>query len=397
MSDTDEMQPVDRAHVFTTALGKLAQLCLQLLIIGATGYALWYVTKALWPGLLPLAVALLLSSVLWTPVAWMRRHRVPAAVAALASMVAVILVIAVLIVVVVPGVSTQWQTIYFQAVQGVQTLQLWLQGPPLNVAPGDLNAFFGEALQWMQTQAGSIASGVFSGLGRASSAIFTVFVVLVLTFFMLKDGDKFLPWLRGFTGKSIGSPLTEVLTRSWNTLSGYIRAQAAVSLIDAVLIGLGLLIMKIPLAMALAALTFIAGFVPIIGAIVAGVVAILVALVTFGVGRAIAVLILVLIVQQLEGNVLSPLLQSRAMHLHPGVVIVSVAIGSSLFGIVGAFLAVPVVAVLGVILRYLSDMTALASGEKTADDIDFATVMGKETGEKVLLSRLQEWTHLFKK
>ncbi|MDY6049774.1 MAG: AI-2E family transporter [Corynebacterium sp.] len=390
MSDADELEPVDRAHVFSSALGTFAQLCLRLLIIGATGFALWTVITALWPGLLPLAVALLLSSVLWTPVAWLRRHSVPASLAALLSMVAILAALSLIVVVVVPGVSTQWQTIYFQAVQGVQTLQLWLQGPPLNIAPEDLNTFFGEALQWMQNQAGSIAGGVFAGLGRASSAVFNTFVVLMLTFFMLKDGPRFLPWLSGFTGQKIGWHVTEVLTRAWTTLSGYIRAQAAVSCIDAVLIGLGLVIMKIPLALALAALTFIAGFVPIIGAIVAGIVAILVALVTFGLGRAIAVLLLVLAVQQLEGNVLSPLLQSRAMHLHPGVVIVSVAVGSSLFGIVGAFLAVPVVAMLAVLLRYLSDLTALASGEKTADDIAFATSMGKASGQRTQRNRFRD-------
>ena len=143
---------------------------------------------------------------------------------------------------------------------------------------------------------------------------------------------------------------------------------------------MGLVFLGVPMALALATLTFIAGFIPIVGAFVAGALAVLIAFVSLGFTKALIVLALVVAVQQLEGNILSPMLQSRAMNLHPVIVLLSVTIGSSLFGIVGAFLAVPVTALVAVLFRYLSDMVALRSGEKTADQIEFATAAGSLTG-----------------
>jgi predicted PurR-regulated permease PerM len=127
-------------------------------------------------------------------------------------------------------------------------------------------------------------------------------------------------------------------------------------LIDAVFIGAALLIVGVPLAIPLALLTFFGGFVPIVGAFVAGAVAVLVALVSNGVTGALIILAVIVLVQQLEGNVLSPWLQSQSMNLHAAVVLLSVTLGSTLFGVTGAFLAVPTVAIAAVVLRYLNDI-----------------------------------------
>ena len=167
----------------------------------------------------------------------------------------------------------------------------------------------------------------------------SLLLMLVLSFFFLKDGDRFLPWLRKYTGVKVGWHLTEVLMRSWNTLSGFIRTQAIVSMVDAVFIGLGLVILGVPLAPVLAVLTFFGGFIPIIGAFTAGALAVIVALVSGGLTKALLALGLVILVQQIEGNVLQPILQSRSMGLHAAIVLLAVAVGGTLFGIIGAFLA----------------------------------------------------------
>ena len=161
--------------------------------------------------------------------------------------------------------------------------------------------------------------------------------------------------------------------RSWNTLAGFIRTQAIVSLVDAIFIGLGLLILGVPLAPVLAVITFFGGFIPIIGAFTAGALAVIIALVSGGLTKALLVLGLVILVQQIEGNVLQPILQSRSMGLHAAIVLLAVAVGGTLFGIVGAFLAVPVAAVAAVWLRYWAEMVSLRTGEITADDIQIAT------------------------
>ncbi len=144
--------------------------------------------------------------------------------------------------------------------------------------------------------------------------------------------------------------------RAWTTLGGFVRTQALVGLIDAVLIGTGLLLVGVPLALPLAVLTFIAAFAPIVGAVSVGALAVLVTLVANGWVSALIVLGIVLGVQQLEGNVLLPWLQGRSLRLHAGVVLLTIILGSTLFGVAGAFLGVPLVAVLAVVLRYLDEL-----------------------------------------
>ena len=138
-------------------------------------------------------------------------------------------------------------------------------------------------------------------------------------------------------------------------LGGFIRAQAAVGLVDAVFIGVGLALLGVPLALPLGVLIFFGAFIPIIGAVVTGALAALVALVTQGPTDALVVVALVLVVQQLEGNVLQPMLVGRTLDLHPAVVILAVTAGGSLQGIAGAFLSVPIVSVLAVLVRYVRE------------------------------------------
>ena len=373
-------EQIDRAEIIADGIRRLAAWCLRLLIIAAATFVLWYCIKQVWKGALPIILALIVTTVLWPPAAWLRRRGVPPGLASLLVILSSFGSICFVIWVIAPSVGRQSQTLYFQAFEGIQRAQLWLQGPPLNLDPEDLNDRINYGVQWLQNRAGSIAGEIFSGLGVATSVLVTIGIVLILTFFFLKDGDRFLPWLRSVVGKRAGWHLTELLTRAWTALSGFIRAQATVSAVDALFIGIGLVILGVPMALALAVLTFVAGFIPIVGAFVAGSLAVLVALVSLGVTKAIVVLLIVVIVQQLEGNILSPLLHSRAVNLHPVIVLISVTIGGSLFSIIGAFLAVPFAAMIAVLFRYLHDMISLRAGEKTAAEISFATTAGTISG-----------------
>ncbi|HEY0508797.1 MAG TPA: AI-2E family transporter, partial [Blastococcus sp.] len=143
--------------------------------------------------------------------------------------------------------------------------------------------------------------------------------------------------------------------KTWATLSEFIRQQALVGFIDALFIGLGLWIFDVPLVIPLAVLTFFGAFIPIIGAFVAGAFAVLIALVDEGPTVALIILGIVVLVQQLEGNVLQPIIQGRGFNLHAAVVILAVTAGSSLAGITGAFLGVPVAALVAVVYRYVRD------------------------------------------
>src|SRR3954452_8390080 len=164
-------------------------------------------------------------------------------------------------------------------------------------------------------------------------------------------------YLLRFTGRG-REHADELGTRVYAALSGYIRGIALVGLADAILIGLALLIIGVPLVVPIMVITFFAAFVPLIGAFLAGLVAVLIALVAGGLGGAPLVLGSIILVQQIEGHVLYPVLMSRTVHLHPAVIVVSLAAGGVLGGIVGVFLAVPVAGVASVVLEYARDRPA---------------------------------------
>ena len=249
-----------------------------------------------------------------------------------------------------PTVGPQVSDIADSAAEGLDEVERWVQQSRLGITPDQVESALGAAQDRLRSSAAAIASGVLVGVGAITSALITLVITLVLSFFFLKDGRHFLPWLSGLAGPRAGRHLSEVCSRIWDTLGGFVRTQALVGLIDAVLIGIGLLVVGVPLALPLAVLTFVAAFAPIVGAITIGVLAVLVALVANGWMAALIVLILVLVVQQLEGNLFLPWLQGRRLNLHAAVVLLTVVLGSTLFGVAGAFLGVPAVAVLGVVL-----------------------------------------------
>jgi predicted PurR-regulated permease PerM len=251
-----------------------------------------------------------------------------------------------------------------KASQGITQVQDWIKGPPINLQDDQIDSAVQAVIHKLQASAQAIASGVFSGVSAAGSALVTLVLVLVLSFFFIKDGPRFIPWLHGVTGGRAGRHFEAVSVRIWDTLGGFIRTQALVSFVDAFFIGLGLVVLGVPLAPVLAVLTFIGGFIPIVGAFVAGALAVLVALVAKGWTTALIILIIVIAVQQLEGNVLQPVLQSRTMKLHAVIVLLAVTVGGSLFGIIGAFLAVPVAAVAAVVIRYIGEQIDLRLEEE---------------------------------
>ena len=323
-----------------------------------------------WGILMPVALALLVSAVL-EPLsrAVERWLKFPPALAAATTLLVLVGVVAWSVFLMAPSVASQSTDIADDAVKGIDQVQQWVQDSNL-FNKEQIDEFLAAAQQRLTDSADVIASGVLTGVGAVTSVLVNMVVIAFLVFFFLKDGRKFLPWLQRSTGPSVGGHLVDVLSRAWSTLGGFIRTQALVSLIDAVLIGAGLLVIGVPLALPLAVLTFFGGFIPIVGAIAAGIVAVLVALVSNGIVGALWVLLLILAVQQVEGNLLSPMLQSKSMNLHPVVVLLSVTLGSGLYGIAGAFLAVPVAAVAAVIFRYLNeqvDRSVAAQGRARAE------------------------------
>ncbi len=343
-------------RVVERGITEASRWALRLLVLGV-GIAglLWLLGKG-WSLVLPLLLAILLSAILW-PLTRVLRAVLPRSLAALVSILLLITVVVGIFAALIPNVAGQAGEVADSAVEGLDRVQAWVAGPPLNLGDDEVGNLVNQGISELQNNAQSIALSVVGGVGSVGatvgSGLITFLLVLVLAFFCLSDGDRLVPWSRRWMSAEAHRHTVALGGRIWAAIHGYIMSQAAVALVDAVFIGVGLAIVGVPFALPLAVAIFFAAFIPIVGAVVTGVLAVLVALVTLGWVQALVVLGIVLVVQQLEGNVLQPLLVGRSLALHPAVVIGSVTIGGTLFGITGALLAVPVAAIVTVILRYV--------------------------------------------
>ncbi len=345
----------DRAVVIDQGAAGMQRWAIRIVVVAAAALVLGWIIGQLWVVVFPVAMALVVSSLLQPPVAWLRRKGWPSPAAAALVMLTFIAAVVGLVVILTPQVAGQADEIARGATGGLQKVRDWLTGGPLQLSDGQITRAIRAVQDKVQESATTISSGVFSTIGAATSAVVNIIVVLILTFYFIKDGHRFTPWARTLGGQRAGVHVGEVLDRSWNTLGGFIRTQTLVAFIDALIIGIGLVLLGVELAVPLAVLTFFGGYIPIVGAFVSGALAVLVTLVTNDPKDALIALLIVVAVQQLEGNVLSPLLQGKNLNLHPAVVLLGVTAGGTLFGITGAFLAVPAVSAATEVLRYLNE------------------------------------------
>ncbi|GAA2685552.1 MULTISPECIES: AI-2E family transporter [Actinosynnema] len=355
MSATDRRW-TDRGQAIGHGVTWLARWSTRIALVAIGAYLLGLLIGKLWVVVMPVLLGLLITTVLWPPARWLRAKGMPPALAASIVLLLGLGVLGGMIALISSSIASGADDIADSATEALGQAKQWVSGPPLNLGDGQFDGLIQKGVQQLQASIGSIANSLLTGVGTVTSGVVTGLVALLLAFFFVKDGPRFIPWLRAVVGERAGGHLAVVLDRVWGTLGDFIRTQAIVSLFDAVLIGLGLVFLGVPLAIPLAALTFLGGFIPIVGAFIAGAMAVLVALVSNGFTAAVIMLVVVVAVQQIEGNVLQPILQSRSLRLHAAVVLLAVTAGSSLYGIAGAFLAVPVVATAAVVARYLGEV-----------------------------------------
>ncbi|HEU4350062.1 MAG TPA: AI-2E family transporter [Actinoplanes sp.] len=337
------------------ALRTSASVSLQaLLVMLFAGVLLWMLGR-LWPAVWPLVVGLLLTTLTWPLTRWLRaRNWRPALAASAVTVLFLLLASGIMVLIAVP-VASQAGELTTGVVDGIQRLREWASGPPLNFGADQLTEALDTAVNRIQSSVGSIVTATVAGVGTVVNGVVTAVLAVFLMFFFLKDGPRFLPWLRRQLPGRLATDIPVVAARGWDTLGSFVRSQALVGLLDAVFIGLGLWIVGVPLVLPLAVLTFVSAFVPIVGALFAGFVAVLIALVSNGLTDAIIVLVIIIVVQQLEGNLFQPLVQSRGLGLHAAVILLVVVLGGSLAGIVGSLLAVPVAALIAVIWGYIRE------------------------------------------
>ncbi|GAA4266638.1 AI-2E family transporter [Frondihabitans peucedani] len=290
--------------------------------------------------IIPIVLALIIASAMFPLVDFLRRHHVPSAVATWVSLLAVLGVFGAVVWVIVLRVESQFGDLAASAVDGADQVRRLAGNLPISDQQfQDAKASVLDFLSSKQFGTGALAGVSAAGSFATSAAVFAV-----VLFFFLKDGPRIWAFLcRPFTGHRL-ERAQRVGDQAVTTLGGYVRGTATVALVDAIGIGAGLLIIGVPLAIPLAVIVFIAAFVPLVGATAAGILAALVAVVSNGPVAALWVVAVVVLVNQLEGNFLQPVVMGRTLKLHPLVILIALTAGTILGGIVGAILSVPLAA-----------------------------------------------------
>lgn len=290
---------------------------------------------------LPFIIALLLSTLLVPLARWLERRGFRPAPAAVAAVLVAVAVFAGLWALIIPAALGQGDELASRVQQGAGQVADVLK--PIGVDSSDLDRAVSQASDAAKHQALPAAMLAAQWAGA-------IVLIVVLTFFLVKDGRRIWLWAVELFHEDRQPALDEVGRRAWDALAAYVRGVFLVATIDAVFIGAGLLVVGVPMALPLIVLTFIAAFFPIVGATVAGAAAVLVALVSNGVPAALVILAVILLVQQLEGNVFYPVVVGRRLQLHPVAILLALTAGGVLAGVAGAFLAVPVAAVTSAVL-----------------------------------------------
>ncbi|KQQ23093.1 permease [Rathayibacter sp. Leaf299] len=326
-----------RVLVVVAALAVLALLIIELRLI-----------------VIPLLVAIVIAALLVPFSSFLQRHRWPKWLAITVSELGIIVIIGGLLFLVVTQVYQGFDDLSRQTVQSYDDLKAWLLESPLHLTEDEINEYAQQALTALQQDSGMLVSGALSVGSTIGHVLTGVLLTLFSTLFILIDGPNIWRWVvRLFPHRA--RPAVDGAGRAgWVTLTNFVKVQIFVAFIDAVGIGVGAALLGVPLAIPIGVLVFLGSFVPVIGAVATGALAVFIALVYNGPLIALILLIVVLGVQQLEGHILQPLVMGSAIKIHPLAVVLAVAGGSIVAGIAGAFFAVPFVATLNVMVNYIA-------------------------------------------
>jgi predicted PurR-regulated permease PerM len=351
MSATDRESPPEDGVPY--ALRTAAAWSWRLIVVLAGLYVLLYAAAYVAVVIVPVIVALLLAALLQPGAAGLVHRGWPKSLAASTMLIVGLGVVAGIITLVVERFVAGFPDLAAQVSEGIGQVQSFVVRT-LPITRGQLDDAVAQVQETLVDNQETIASGALTTAATVGEVFTGIVLALFTLFFFLKDGRSIWLWLVGLFPRESRAYIDEAARRAWRTLISYVRATAAVALVDAIGIGVGLAVLGVPLVIPLAALVFLGAFIPIIGSFLAGSVAVLVALVSVGPFKALIALGVVVAVMQLEGHVLAPLLLGRAVHVHPLAVVLAIAAGLLIGGIFGALIAVPTVACANVAGTYLS-------------------------------------------
>lgn len=329
--------------VWGDKFGRLATRCIQILAMLALAAVGIFLIVQLRLILVPVIIALILASALNPIMERLRQWKLPAALAALIMLVSILGIFGLIGWLVSWAVINQWDDLVESAEGGLDQLRELGGNLPITVDDDQIQEWQQRAVDFLTS--GDVGAGALQGVTTAAHVVTGLVLVVVVLFFFLKDGPTIWEFfLRPFHGPAY-ERAQRIGRNAVMTMGGYARGTAIIAAADAIGIGIGLLILGVPLAVPLTVIVFLTAFIPLLGAVVASVLAALVALVAKGPLAALIVILIAVGVNQLEGNLLQPVVMSRSVNLHALAILVALTAGTILGGIIGALLAVPVAAV----------------------------------------------------
>jgi len=327
---------------FRALILRWGDMAWRLVAIGVVVFFAFRILQTVSVVVFAVVFALFLAAVLWRPAQWLIRRGWKPAIASMATIFVAVLLLAGLVVFIIPQVADSIDTLSDDVTETWESFHDWLIDGPLGLTQQEIDDYTERITGWLQGLGGDRLIG---GATAILEFITGMFLVVIITFFMLKDGrvllEKTLQRSRSETAAKLAIGARVVR----ESLARYMGGIALVGLFDATLIGIALWLVGAPLVFPLALLVFFGAYIPLIGAFLSGLLAVAVTFVNVGPIQALIILAVVVIVQQFEGDVIMPLVFGSRLRLHPLVVLLAVAAGGLAFGLAGAFLAVPLIAV----------------------------------------------------
>ncbi|MEV5953936.1 AI-2E family transporter [Streptomyces sp. NPDC051987] len=339
--------------VVVPALRIAAAYAWRLIVVGIVVYGVFVILGRFQLIAVAVFLALVITSLLRPPADQLARW-LPRPVSVAVTLVGSICLFLGLLALVGNAVAQESATLADEFRGGIHRIEVWLRRPPFRLGPGALTHLQQQIVTYIQSHRSNLASRALSGFGTLVELVTGIALALFTSVFFIHSGERLWAWTsRELLPAGARSAWDRAGRAAWRTFAGYTRGIIIVAGTNAVLVGIALLVLRVPLALPLTLLEFFAAFVPLVGSPVALSVATVVALAGRGPLTAVAVLVLIVVIGQLEGHVLHPLVMSWAVRLHPLVVAVSVIAGSIVAGVIGAVVAVPFISVLWAVVRAL--------------------------------------------
>lgn len=366
-SSTDE-------HLVPAGLSIAAAYSWRIIVVLGLVAVLIYLVITLKYIVIPFLIAILIGALLVPVINFLVRYKWPRWLAVTVSLAGFLAVVSGLVVVVVDQVRSGLPALRVQSVASFESFRNFLSESPLQISEQDIDGYLAQLGTIIQRDSQALISGLVSVGSTAGHVLTGALLSLFATIFVLIDGKRIWAWIVRLFPRKARNAVDGAGVAGWLTLTTFVKVQIFVAAVDAVGIGLGAWILGLfyggfPLVIPIAVAVFLGSFIPVVGALITGALAIFIALVFLGPIPAVIMLGIVLLVQQLEGHILQPLVMGTAVKIHPLAVVFAVAAGSFIAGIAGALFAVPLVAVVNVMTKYIASGDWRLKGRPTISDV----------------------------